>query len=129
MEWVTNLEGQVVGIDTAPIIYLIQENPRYLATVRPFFEAIDRGECQSVTSAVTLIEVLIHPLRQESPNLANQYRNILLHSNGLACIPISLDIAEAAAQLRADYNIRTPDAIHRMPYNWPPHPTREQQPS
>ena len=63
MEWVTNLEGQVVGIDTAPIIYLIQENPRYLATVRPFFEAIDRGECQSVTSAVTLIEVLIHPLR------------------------------------------------------------------
>ena len=40
-----------------------------------------------------------------------QYRQVLLNSNGLACVELSSDIAEAAARLRASYNLRTPDAI------------------
>ena len=67
MEWVTGLRGAVVGLDTAPLIYYIEENPDYLSVVQPFFEAMDRGEFHVVTSAVTLLEVLVHPLRR-TPN-------------------------------------------------------------
>ena len=111
MEWMTGLRGTVVGLDTAPLIYFIEENPDYVSVVQPFFEAMDRGEVHVVTSAVTLLEVLVHPLRRGDQKLADQYRDILLNSKGLATVPVQWDIAERAAQLRAKYAIRTPDAI------------------
>ena len=50
MKWIAALQGKVVGLDTAPLIHFIEENPTYLETVRPFFEAIDRTEFSVVTS-------------------------------------------------------------------------------
>ncbi|MDZ8262049.1 type II toxin-antitoxin system VapC family toxin [Nostoc sp. ChiQUE01b] len=55
--------------------------------------------------------ILVYPLRQENTALAQQYREILFNSQGLTTIELFPDIAENAAQLRADYNLRTPDAI------------------
>lgn len=43
MEWINDLRGKTVGLDTAPLIYFIEENPAYIETVRFFFEAMDRG--------------------------------------------------------------------------------------
>jgi predicted nucleic acid-binding protein len=43
--------------------------------------------------------------------LAQQYREILLNANHIATIPLSCEITEEAARLRARYNVRTPDAI------------------
>ena len=61
MEWIDTLRGAVVGLDTALLIYLIEENSNYLPFVRPFFEAVDRVEFRIVTSSLTLAEVLVHP--------------------------------------------------------------------
>jgi len=69
MEWVAALRGRVVGLDTTPLLYFIEENPAYLPTVHPFFEAVDRGEFAVVTSIVTLLEVLVHPFRQRNTGL------------------------------------------------------------
>ncbi len=111
MEWITPLRGKVVGLDTAPLIYFIEENQTYLGTIRPFFEAMDREEFSAVTSMITLLEVLIHPFRHGNTALAQQYRDILLGAESLTTIPLFQDIAEEAARLRAAHNIRTPDAI------------------
>ena len=112
MEWLAALRGQIVGLDTAPLIYFIEEDPAYLEKVTPFFEAVDRGEFQVVTSAVTLLEVLVHPIRRGDAGLALRYREILLGSRNVSCVALSNEIAEEAARLRAESNIRTPDAIH-----------------
>ena len=69
------------------------------------------GDFQAITSVITLLEVLVHPLRNNNPTLAAQYREILLHSEGLSIVPLNQDIAEEAAQLRAIHGIRTPDAV------------------
>ena len=111
MEWIATLQGKVVGLDTPPLIYFIEENQPYLETICPFFEAMDRGEFGVVTSIITLLEVLVHPFRQGDTALAEQYRDILLSAEGLTTILLSQDIAEEAAQLRAAHTIRTPDAI------------------
>jgi predicted nucleic acid-binding protein len=111
MEWVDTLRGSVVGLDTAPLIYLIEENPRYLPQVRPFFDAVDQGHFRVVTSILTLVEVLIHPLRLGNSQLANEYRRILLHANNVETVPVTALIAEEAARLRAKHNLRTPDSI------------------
>ncbi len=60
---------------------------------------------------VTLIEVLVHPIRSGRADLARQYRDIWLHSTGLTTFPIREDIAGEAERLRAIHTLRTPDAI------------------
>ena len=110
MEWVTNLQGKTIGLDTAPLIYFIEEHPTYLETILNLFEAVERGEVTAVTSTVTLLEELVHPFRSNNDDLATEYRDILLHSKVIT-YDISAPIAEAAAQLRSRHNIRTPDAI------------------
>lgn len=111
MEWLMQLQGQVVGLDTAPLIYLIEQNEAYLEIVRAFFQAMSRGEFQVVTSTLTLTEVLVHPLRSGNVELAEQYRDIILDQENLVTVPVSVEIAEVAAQLRAVQNLQTPDAI------------------
>lgn len=111
MGWVEDLHGQTVGVDTAPFIYLIEAHPNYLEAVRGFFLAVDAGRIRAVTSTVTLLEVLVHPFRRGDAVLAQQYRDILLNSNGITCVALSSDIAEKAARLRAAYNLQTPDAM------------------
>lgn len=111
MEWLRQLQGQVVGLDTAPLIYFIEQNEAYLELVRAFFHAMSQGEFQVVTSTLTLTEVLVHPLRRGNLELAQHYRDIILNQEYLTPVPVSPEIAELAAQLRATQNLRTPDAI------------------
>src|SRR6266496_4987718 len=115
MEWIDTLRGAVVGLDTALLIYLIEENSNYLPFVRPFFEAVDRVEFRIVTSSLTLAEVLVHPMRRGDHELAGQYRRILLHANQITTVPVSTVIAKLAAQLRARHALRL-----LMPFTWPP---------
>jgi predicted nucleic acid-binding protein len=110
VEWINDLQGKTVGLDTAPLIYFIEENPNYIEAVHLFFEGMDRGNFLVVTSTVTLLEVLVHPLRNNNRELATEYRDILLNSR-LMTLEVSNAIAEQAAGLRAAHNIRTPDAI------------------
>jgi hypothetical protein len=44
-------------LDTAPLIYFIEKHPIYLPLLLPFFEAVERGDIQVVTSTLTLTEV------------------------------------------------------------------------
>ena len=60
---------------------------------------------------MTLLEVLVKPLREGHKAIAEQYRDILTTAPGIELFDVTSAIAEGAAQLRAKYNIRTPDAI------------------
>ena len=111
MAWIETLRGQIVALDTAPLIYFIEDHPQYADAVGPFFASLASRDFQAITSVITLLEVLVHPLRNNNPTLATQYREILLHTEGLNIDPLDQDIAEEAARLRAIHGIRTPDAI------------------
>jgi predicted nucleic acid-binding protein len=111
MGWVTCLHRAVVGLDTAPLSYYIEEHPTYLPIVDPFFDALADGNLQVVTSIITLLEVFVQPLRHNNGSLATRYRQLLLRTRGLTIMPVTGAIAESAAQLRATYNIRIADAI------------------
>lgn len=59
-----------------------------------------------------MTEVLTRPLKLNNTKLAAEYRDILLYGGQFRLVPVTEGIAETAAQLRARYNLRTPDAIH-----------------
>jgi predicted nucleic acid-binding protein len=111
MEWVDEIRGQLVSLDTAPLIYYLEADPAYLPLVTPFFEALAARELRVVTLTITLVEVLTKPMRQGAIGLARKYRELLLATQGLQMQPVSAAIAEEAARLRAAYTLRTPDAI------------------
>ena len=67
MGWVEDYRGKTVGIDTAPLIYYIEDHLTYAELLAPFFEAVTTGEIRIVTSTVTLLEVLVHPLSPRPP--------------------------------------------------------------
>jgi predicted nucleic acid-binding protein len=100
-----------IAIDTAIFIYLIEEHPDFLALVAPIFEETARGARQVVTSAVTLLEVLVVPYRAGDLVLAERYEALLTRSRGLRLVELDRPQLRAAAQLRARYPLRTPDAL------------------
>ena len=44
MGLVDELRGSRICIDTAPFIYFIEKNPKYLGLLRPFFAEINAGK-------------------------------------------------------------------------------------
>ncbi|MFZ2906909.1 MAG: type II toxin-antitoxin system VapC family toxin [Cyclobacteriaceae bacterium] len=103
--------GGRIFFDTSPFIYYIEENVSYLETLTSLFKRNDAGEFQIVTSSLTLTEVLILPLRQQANFIVSEYEQILLHSPFIFVAPINTAIAKRAAEIRALYNFRTPDAL------------------
>ena len=112
MGWVDDLAGAVVALDAAPLVYYVEEHPRYLPIVEPLFNALDDGMLCAVASTVALLEVLVVPLRNGDAETAQAYRDILLNSDAITLIPVSPEVAERAAQFPARYTVRTPDALH-----------------
>lgn len=99
-------------IDTAPIIYFIEENPIFAKPVNKIFNFIRNNKSyKAVSSVITLIEVLTQPLKLNRNDLAEQYKDFLLNSTDFIIYNIDTSIALKAAELRAKYNIREPDAI------------------
>jgi hypothetical protein len=84
--WIDELRDTVVGLDTAPLIYFIEEHPLWFPRVQLFFQALDQGVFRAVTSTITLTEVLVHPLRRSQSVLAEQYRQLLLRARNLSVL-------------------------------------------
>ena len=100
-----------VGIDTAIFIYFIEEHPRYFPAVETLFQALENGYLQGVTSGITLLETLIHPLRYRNQQLAREYEALLTQSRNLYLLELTIPLLRSAAQLRADTSMQTPDAL------------------
>jgi predicted nucleic acid-binding protein len=100
-----------VGVDTAIFVYFIQEHPQFLPLIEPLFQEVDAGRRELITSALTLLEVLVIPYRSGDQVLAGRYEALLTMSRGVRIADISRDILRAAAQLRAATRVKTPDSL------------------
>ena len=100
-----------VAVDTAIFIYFIEENPRFLPEIARLFKEADQGKRELITSALTLLEVLVVPYRAGNRPLAERYEALLTSSRGIRIVELSHDQLRAAAQLRAATSVKTPDAL------------------
>ena len=100
-----------VGLDTSIFIYLIEEHPRYLPLLEPMFLALDDGDLRAATSALTLLETTVMPLRQGNMAVVERYEVLLTRGSGLRLVDIDRRVLRAAAHLRAVTAVKTPDAL------------------
>ncbi len=103
--------GAVVLVDSAPIIYFLENHrtlaPRYLH----LFTRAAEGELEIAISTITIAEVLSGPAAAGNELLLEKYRGALVHGVGWRVVEVSEALAVSAARLRAKYRLKLPDAI------------------
>ena len=95
-------------IDSAPIIYIVEDHPKLRPRFRPLFEAQAAGRLRFAVTTITMIEVLAGPLQAGDDALARRYRAVLALWQPVA---LDVEIAESAARLRASLRLKLADAI------------------
>ena len=104
-------EGAWITVDTAPIIYLLEDHPALLSPYLPFFERIEAGHLHGVVSSVTLAELLRGPLQKGDEILADRYYHTLVSSTNWHIQEMDASLSFTAARIRCRYGLKLPDAI------------------
>jgi predicted nucleic acid-binding protein len=102
---------KIIGIDTAPFIYYIEDVAPYADLVHPVFDRLERHALAAVTSTIALGEILTKPLVEKNFTLADEIKFTIKAFSTLSMVAIDEKLAEAAALIRARHAIRLPDAL------------------
>jgi uncharacterized protein len=97
-----------VYLDTAPVIYLVEEVPNYA-------ELVDRrvsvADVIQVASDLTRMECRVKPLREGNTALLQDYDDYFAEVVEETVV-LSRAVIDRATDIRARYGFRTPDALH-----------------
>ena len=102
--------GRVL-VDSAPIIYFLEDDPDLSARFEDVFVRADAGDYELVVSTITLAEVLTGPLRRGNERLADEYRQALTAPPTWVVADLTPEIAHRAARIRGETRLRMPDAV------------------
>jgi predicted nucleic acid-binding protein len=89
----------------------MEANLRYVAFTDPIFGWIEQPGHSAVTSTITMTELLVQPYQNPEQHRVDRFYGLLATYPNLEWIAPDLNIADLAAQFRADYRMRTPDAL------------------
>lgn len=100
-----------IGLDTSPFIYHFEANEVYTSFTIPLFRLIEEGTVKAVTTTVTLMEILVRPIAEGRMDVVEDYKYVLQNFPNLTLLDVDMEVAEKAAEIRAKYRVRPPDAI------------------
>jgi predicted nucleic acid-binding protein len=103
--------AKIVGLDTPIFIYFLENNERYGELAQISINGIEKGRWAGVTSTITLMEITVRPWQLGREAAAREYEAVLVHFPNLSIVDVDRNVARAAAQLRAKYNVSPPDAL------------------
>lgn len=98
-------------LDTAPVIYYVEQNPVYQEKVDYIFDQIDQGNLIAVTSPITVAECLVFPNRTNDRRLQQDFIDLLVTGAYTQFVTIGKEAGIKAASLRAQYNLSLMDAL------------------
>jgi predicted nucleic acid-binding protein len=100
-----------IALDTSIFIYQLEANPRYISLADTVFSWLERPGHEAVTSTITMTELLVPSYRDKDEQKVDEFYGLLTTYPNLQWVPPDLEMADLAARLRADYRLRTPDAL------------------
>lgn len=101
-------EDGLLLLDSAPIIYFLEDHPKLAPRFQPLFEAHANGRVRFAVTTITIAEVLAGPLSTGDEPLARRYRSIL---ESWLVVPLDVGIAESAARIRGSFRLKLADAV------------------
>lgn len=105
------LRGDRIFLDTAPLIYFFEDHPEFGGRMASLLTAATANGVRLVTSLVSDIELQTGPAASGKAELMRRYRQSLLHSGQFLIWPLDEATADTTVALRAQYQMKTPDAI------------------
>lgn len=100
-----------IFIDTSAFIYFVEHHSRYFSLCETLFRGIESGTIKASTSTLTLLELLVQPYRLQRDDLVLKFYALLTTYPHLVWVPVTLNVADNAARIRAEHRLKTPDAI------------------
>lgn len=97
-----------VYLDTAPVIYTVEQSPEYAAAVDRRLAAAD---IVRVASDLTRLECRVKPIRDGNQELLKDYDDYFREAVA-EVVMLSREVIDRATAIRAQYGLKTPDAIH-----------------
>ena len=103
---------RLIALDSCVLIYHLEQHECFAPAAGEVLSHIQQGKAQAVLSTLVLLEVQVGPYRKQANDLADYYYALLGRLANCHWIPVSYEIADRAAQLRAEHKLAAPDAIH-----------------
>ena len=105
-----SLKGKKVYLDASTVIYAIEVQLPNLGL--GLMIPLDNQEFDGVTSEITIPETIIGP--RKAGNVGNErlFREFLTPTSSFSIMPVTRDVLEKVIDLRSQFNLKTPDAIH-----------------
>jgi predicted nucleic acid-binding protein len=97
-----------VYLDSAPLIYLIEEVAPYAAALE---ERLAAPTTVQICSDLTRLECRVKPMREGQNELLSAFDSYFEEIIA-EIVALSRPLIDHATQLRAHYGFRTPDALH-----------------
>ena len=91
-----------VFVDTAPLIYFLDDNERFADQVEAIFEEILSSRAIIETSVITCAEYLVYPYKSDNRDKIQAFYDFTTDCH-IRLHPITGEIAEKAARIRAAY--------------------------
>ncbi|MDD7641759.1 MAG: PIN domain-containing protein [bacterium] len=105
------IEFKRVFIDTAPMIYYLENSSLYMDSIKKFFTWCMKENIQLVTSTITIEEYLVFPYSSEKMELVDNFKRFIKFMN-IEVVNIDPLIAEQGAKIRSKYkNFKAMDAL------------------
>lgn len=101
----------VIGIDSAVLIYHLEDTDPYSALTEELFVAVAGGAPRAVVSTVSVTEVLVKPFSEGRHDGVDAFEQFILSLPNTMQVAPDYAIAKDAARLRARYGLHTPDAL------------------
>jgi predicted nucleic acid-binding protein len=100
-----------VALHTSVFVYQLEANPKYQALTSAVFSWLEKPGHFGVTSTITMTELLVKPYRHKDERRVDNCFALFSRFPNLEWVAPNLDISDAAARIRADWRLTTPDAI------------------
>ena len=91
-----------VYLDTAPIIYYLENSTLYRGKMKHFFEECLKRKIQVVTSVITVEEYLVFPYESGKMEFADNFRRFIDYMK-IEVVVIDDETAERAAEIRGRF--------------------------
>lgn len=95
-------------LDAAPIIYLVEQRQPFAIAIRGKMAAVG---IVPITSELARLECRAKPMRDGNQTLLQDFDDYFANSI-IEMVSLRRDVIDRATEIRAQYNFKTPDALH-----------------
>ena len=94
------------------MIYHLEDTLPYSELTHIVFDFVEAGNLKGHTSVLSLLELNVKPYQINRPDRAVTHIALLKNLPNFSTHPLTSEMADMAARMRAKYQLKTPDAIH-----------------